>query len=396
MRLQLLIGSSLVVAVAWFGAVTAQVEFACQTVAPPQKNLTNVRTSLVSVPADPFGVVYALHEDVAFVTLDDNLGVLDTTAFIPSLLHLILLPVKEFGSGAAGIALTHDGGHILVTLNTAAVIVDAAKAAAGSSDAVVGALNGTAGNSAIEITITQDNEYAFVSQEYGNNQTGYRGDIEVFQLHKPTANGSVAGIYIGELTLGVAVVGTALSPDGCYLYATSEVAAIINGTQQGALTVIDVETLKTNPNSSQAILSSAVAGCAPVRVIVSSDGKVVWVTARQSNKLLAFNASKLLSDPNDALLAAVEVGTWPVGLTFAKQESRILTADSNRQNYTNATAGLSVVDVEAALRGEQAVLGSIPTGLFPREFAISPNGSTILVTDYYSQQVQAADVATIP
>lgn len=394
MSLRLPIASWLAVAVAWFGAVTAQVVFACQTAPPPQKNLTDVRTSLVSVPADPFGVVYALHEDVAFVALDDNLGVLDTTAFTPSLLHQIPLPVKEFGSGAAGIALTNDGRHVLVTLNTAAAIVDAAKAAAGSVDVVVGALNGTAGNSAIEITITQDNEYAFVSQEYGTNRTGYRGDIEVFQLHKPTANGSVAGTYIGELTLGDAVVGTALSPNGRYLYATSEVAVIINGTQQGALTVIDVETLKTNP--SQAILSNAIAGCAPVRVIVSSDGKVLWVTARQSNKLLAFNASKLLSDPNDALLAAVEVGTWPVGLIFAKHESRILTADSNRQNYTNATAGLSVVDVQAALRGENAVLGSIPTGFFPREFAVSPNGSTILVTDYYSQQVQAVDVATIP
>ena len=79
----------------------------------------------------------------------------------------------------------------------------------------------------------------------------------------------------------------------------------------------------------------------------------------------------------------------------AKHGSRILTADSNRFNYTNATTGLSVVDVHAALRGEQAVVGRIPTGQFPRELAISPNSRTILVSDYGSEEIQALDVTTI-
>lgn len=44
-------------------------------------------------------------------------------------------------------------------------MIDVAKAAAGNPDAVVGALNGTAGISAIEVVVTPDDEYAFVSQE---------------------------------------------------------------------------------------------------------------------------------------------------------------------------------------------------------------------------------------
>lgn len=390
MLLQLPIGSWLTVAAAWFGAVAGQVEIPCQEAAPQQKNLTNVRTALVSVPQNPFGVVYALNQDVAFVALNNTLGVLSTSTFAPSLLRQIPLP----GSGAAGIALTHDGHHVLVSIGTGAAIVDVAKAVAGNSDAVVGILNGTAGNSAIEVTITQDDKYAFVTQEDGTAQTSYRGDIEVFQLHKSTVNSSVSGTYIGELTLGYFVVGSALSPNGSLLYSTSEVGAIVNGTYQGVLSAIDVETLRTNPSS--ALLSNAIAGCSPVRVLVSSDGKVLWVTARESNRLLAYEAAKLISDPNNALLASVQVGTSPVGLIFAKHESRIITADSNRFYYANATAGLSVVDVHAALRGEQAVLGQIPTGFFPRELAISPSGSTILVADYDSEQVQSVDVATIP
>ncbi|MCJ1453212.1 hypothetical protein MMC28_003558 [Mycoblastus sanguinarius] len=391
------VGPLLAGALAWIGAVGAVLVPGCQTVAPPEKNLTSVRTAEITVPAPPFGVVYAQQNDIAFVALNTNLGVLNTSTFTPSLIHEIPLSAPYVGiSGATGIALTHNGRHVLVTASsTALVVVDAAKAATGSPDAVVGVLNGTAaaGDSAIEVTITGDDKYAFVSQEYGSLQTSGRGTIEVFELQRPAANGTVSGTYVGYLILGDAVVGTALSPDGRILYATSETAS--SSTRQGTLNIIDVEKLKTDP--SKALISNVTAGCSPVRVLVSQDNQVVWVTARESNALLAFNASKLLSNQSAALLASVQVGTSPVGLTFAgANESRILTANSNRFAYGNATTGLSVVEVDAAIRGEQATLGQIPTGSFPREFAISPDGKTILVTDYGSSMIQAVDVSTLP
>lgn len=133
-----------------------------------------------------------------------------------------------------------------------------------------------------------------------------------------------------------------------------------------------------------------------MRIAVSSDGTTVWVTARESNHLLAFDAAKLISNPNEAPLASAQVGTSPIGLVFAQNERLILTADSNRFNYTNTTTGLSVVDVGAALNGKEAVLGRIPTGMFPRQFAFSPDNSTILVSDYLSKEIQAVDVSTLP
>lgn len=397
------VGPSLALALICIGAVEAVLVPGCQTVAPLEKNLTSVRTAEISVPAPPFGVVYAQQNDIAFVALTTSLGVLNTSAFIPSLIHKIPLPVSDLNvSAALGIALTHNGRHVLVTTSsTTVLVVDVAKAAAGGPDAVVGVLNGiaAAGHSAIEVTITRDDKYAFVSQEYGSQQTGGRGTIEVFELHKPTVNGTISGTYVGYITLGDAVVGTALSYNGRILYATSETAS--NSTTQGTLSIIDAEKLKTDP--SKALISTVRAGCGPVRVIVSRDDQVVWVTARESNSLLAFNASKLISSPNVALLAAVQVGTSPVGLAFAgANESRIITADSNRfagldpSVFGNATSGLSVVDVDAAIRGGQANLGQIPTGLFPRELAVSPDGKTVLVSLYGSMMVQAVDVSTLP
>ncbi len=397
------VGPLLAHALAWIGAVEAVLVPSCQTIAPPEKNLTTVRTAEISVPAHPFGVVYAQKNDIAFVALNTSLGVLNTSAFIPSLIHEIPLPAPYVSvSGGTGIALTHNGRHVLVTaFSTALIVVDVAKAATGSPDAVVGVLNGiaAAGHSAIEVTITGDDKYAFVSQEDGSRQTGERGTIEVFELQRPAANGTVSGKYVGYLILGDLVVGTALSSDGCILYAASETAS--SNTTQGTLSVIDVAKLKTDP--SKALISKVTAGCGPVRVLVSRDDQVVWVTARESNALLAFNTSKLISDQSAALLASVQVGTSPVGLRFAgANERRILTANSNRfasldpSLYGNATTGLSVVDVDAAIRGEQANLGQIPTGLFPRELAVSPDGKTILVSDYGSMMIQAIDVSTLP
>ena len=398
------VGPLLASALAWIGAVEAVSLPGCQNVAPPEKNLTSVRTAEITVPAHPFGVVYAQQNDLAFVALNTSLGVLNTSAFIPSLTHEIPLPAPYVSiDGALGITLTHDGRHVLVTAFSAAlIVVDVAKAATGSPDAVVGVLNGTAaaGQSAIEVTVTRDDKYAFVSQEDGSLQTGERGTIEVFKLQRPAANGTVSGTYVGYLVLGDLVVGTALSYDGRLLYATSETAS--ENTTTGTLSVIDVAKLKTTP--SEALISQVAGGCGPVRVLVSRDDQVVWVTARESNALLAFDASKLISNQSaTALLASVQVGTSPVGLRFAgANERRILTANSNRfasldpALYGNATTGLSVVDVDAAIRGEQANLGQIPTGLFPRELALSPDGKTILVSDYGSFMIQAIDVSTLP
>jgi DNA-binding beta-propeller fold protein YncE len=85
-----------------------------------------------------------------------------------------------------------------------------------------------------------------------------------------------------------------------------------------------------------------------------------------------------------------------VGVVLVDGGRRILTADSDRFNTSGASSGLTVINTQAALNGSQEGLGSISTGLFPREFAVSPDGSTLLVTDYQSLQLQAIDIRTLP
>ena len=79
--------------------------------------------------------------------------------------------------------------------------------------------------------------------------------------------------------------------------------------------------------------------------------------------VVAFNASKLGTDPSEALLASVTVETATIGLiSTGLGESHILTANSNR---------LAVLDpfdnVGVALSGRDADLGQVSTEFFPRE-----------------------------
>lgn len=294
--------------------------------------------------------------------------------------------------------ISRDKRILYLSSGPGAIVVDVEKAIAGGAGSIVDYLDGTVGNSSIETTLSLHSEYAFVSQEYGSIATGFNGVIEVFRMHH-TRNWSVSNTYVGYIELDLSVVGTALSPDGKRLYATSENVlnsissmGTYNISATETLSVLDVEILKTNP--SEALLATVDAGCGPVRVAVSHDGKLVWVTARESNMLLAFDATKLELNSSDALVASVQVGTSPVGVVLVNGGRHIITADSNRFGYKNTTTGLTVVDVEAALKDEQG-FPRIPTGLFPREFALSPDGKTLLVSDYASNMVQAVNVSQL-
>jgi DNA-binding beta-propeller fold protein YncE len=393
---------------------------ACTTKVAVEPVLNDAREAMTSISGDPFGVAVSRDGGYSFVSgfgpgrasrSGASVAVLSDRRFPPKLVRTVPLGVPA----AAADALTHDGRYLLVATGSGAAVVDVARAESGSAHALLGFLTspGPAGagpprspgrpaapgaailpgalGSAIEVTTSPDDRYAFVSLEY-------QDEIAVFDLHAALASRLRRSGYVGAITLGEAVVGMAVSPDGRRLYATSELAAGArarvgaNGlpSGEGTVSVIDLHKAESTPSAS--VLATAPAGCGTVRVAVSPNGRVVWVTARESDALLAFSAARLVSDPNAALLAQVRVGEAPVGLAVVDHGSRIVVADSNRFNAPGATSGLTVVVAADALAGKPALLGSAPAGLFPRELSLEPNGSTLLVTDFESGQLEALDL----
>ena len=275
-------------------------------------------------------------------------------------------------------------------------MVNVARAEAGAIGAVAGTLETAPsarlgqgfGSGAIEVAGSRDGRFAFVSVEYP-------GWVAVYNLRAALAGRFKRSSYVGALRLGGAVVGLAVSPNGRWLYATSELAAGARSlSRPGTLSVIDIAEAERDP--SRSVVATVEAGCQPVRVVASANGATVWVTARASDDLLAFSASKLTHDPAHALLAAIRVGEAPVGLALVRHDTRVVVADSNRSNAPGGASALTVVDASAALAGRPAVLGAIAAGSFPREMSLAAGGRTLLVGNFASGQLEAIRVSELP
>ena len=268
--------------------------------------------------------------------------------------------------------MTPDGQYLLIAGNPGAYVLSAQRLEQGLPRPVVGVLtvpNAILGGEPIEVITSPNGRYAFVSVEDSD-------EIAVFDLHTAIIHDFDKPDFVGTILLGRAVVGMAVSPNGKWLYATSERAGDGN---QGSLSVINLREAKTRPD--QAIQANVSAGCGPVRVAVlrteapcgSLPGE------RRAARVLA---DALLRHPSRALRADVRVGEAPVGLAVVNQGRQVVVADSDRFNTPDATSALTVVDVAAALGHRTAVVGSLPTGLFPREVSLESDG-TLFACDSY-------------
>ncbi len=176
-----------------------------------------------------------------------------------------------------------------------------------------------------------------------------------------------------------------MTTDGTWLYVVSF---------QGNIDVLSLSKAETDPGHS--IVSSAPAGCQPARAMMSADNQVVWVTARGSDALLGFSAAKLRTDPRHALIAKVLVGEVPLGEALVDHGTRIVIADSNLHNLAGVPSDVAVVSTADALAGKPALLGYVPTGSVPRQFAVIPGGSTVLVTVQGAHQLVAINAGDLP
>ena len=233
------------------------------------------------------------------------------------------------------------------------------------------------------VSVSPDGRFVFIT--FQNH-----GDMAVFDLPEAIAGGFGQSGYQGLVLLGSGSEPQAMapSPDGRWLYVTGE-------SQSGRLYVVDLRKAETDPQ--HAVLSSAAAGCAPARVIVSADGTDIWVSDRDSNALVAFSAAKLLTKPAASLIARVTLGQNPIGLAFVQGGKEIMVADANLHSLAGADS-LALISTQKALQGQDrgALLGYIPACRTPRELAVERGGNTLLSTDNNSGQLQVIEVGSLP
>jgi len=375
---------------------------------PAGCNATNASPSVtIALPTRPFAV--AVSRDGCWVFVS-GLGAAGQKAGIAVLKRaegrIELSRTVPIGSAAAlGMALTHDGRLLVVAASDAVVFLDVARMTSGARNPVLGSFSDGSGAASVYANITADDKLLFVSDEG-------RHSITVIDLERARGSGYKAGAIVGRIPAGNAPIALTFSPDGKWLYTTSEVALpdwnwpkackpegsdpaksrIVN--PQGAVIVVDVARAGTAP--AQAVAARIPAGCSPVRLAISPGGERIYVTARNNDAVLAFDTAKFLSDPGHARVGNVPVGSAPVPVAVIDDGRKVVVGNSNRFAGSTEPQSLTVLDAAKIAQGAAAILGTIPAGAFPREMAVSADGRTLFLTNFGSQSLQVIDVEHLP
>jgi DNA-binding beta-propeller fold protein YncE len=305
-----------------------------------------------------------------------------------------------------GMVMTHDGKLLIVANNDHLVFMDVDRMIAGTGEAILGILKEGDSPGRIYVNVTADDRFLFVSDERART-------ITVINLRRARAEGFKDTAIVGKIPVGVAPIALTFSHDQRLLYTTSQAAPKSFGWpikckpegvdsekttpqhSEGAIIAVDVERATSDPKNS--VVSRVPAGCNPVRLAISPTGDRAFVTARNSNSLMAFDTSKLVTTPARALIGTVPVGKSPVGVIVVNGGKQIIVTNSNRFSSANVERQvLTVIDAARVSAGAPAVIGQIPAGAFPRELSQSPDGHTLFVSNYLSNELEVIDLDRLP
>jgi DNA-binding beta-propeller fold protein YncE len=381
-------GGSRVAASAASAAARQSFRVPCGEAAVAGRSLRLAPLHILKLPGTPDGIATTPDGRTSFVALQSGpprIAVIDNTRFGERLLRTLAVPVY-----ASGLKVTPDGRYVLGAAGRGAVVLDVAAAVSGAGGELLGSLaapasRAGAGPGAAELAVSPDSRYIFLTLEGA-------GMVAVFDLDAAIRSGFASQGFLGAIPVGAGALGIAVSPDGHWLYEVSESAQDRSTRDSGALNVIDVKRAVRDP--ARSVVARAAAACAPVRVAVSADGSVVWVTARDGNALLGFSALALGRNPAHALVSVTRVGEQPLGLAVVDGGRRVLVADSNLSNSGRAGSVVSVVGTAASRK--PTLLGSISAGMLPDAISAPPSGDLALVTSSGSRQLEALALHRLP
>jgi DNA-binding beta-propeller fold protein YncE len=363
----------------------------------------------LDMPGRPFEPVISADGCWIFVTLTQGdrangggVAVVHRTSGSLSVARTISLQGNPTGA-----VLTHDGKLLIVADGGYLAFVDATRLESGDGNPVLGYIGNGSAIGFIYANVTPDDRYLFASAERGEA-------VIVIDLEQARADAFKGRGGVARLDVGNAPISVTLSPDGRFLYTTSEAAlpgwnwprtcrpenpnarANVPNHPQGAIIVFDLANALTDP--SHAAVSRVPAGCNPVRLVLSPSGDVAYVSARDDSALLAFDTQRLVgSDTTHALLGRTEVGIAPVGIAVIDSGERIVVTNSNRfSGSASDHQPLTVVDARRLRAGVPAVIGTIPAGAFPRELRLTADGRTLFATNFASRTLEMIDVAQAP
>jgi DNA-binding beta-propeller fold protein YncE len=364
--------------------------------------------SYVQLPGHPFSTVSSPDGCWLFVSLTSSNPKSSNGVAVLSRGRgqITLKKVFPIEAEPTGMTITHDGKLLVVADGDYVVFMDTAQMIAGRDDPVLGYIKDGNFPGSVYVNTTADDKFLFVSDE--NAET-----ITVVNLQRARAEGFKESAVVGKIPVGLAPIALTFSPDERWLYTTSQIAPESFGWPveckpesadpatakprypQGAIIVVDVAKAETDPAHST--VARVPAGCSPVRLAISPGGERAYVTARNNNALLAFDTAKFQTDAANARVGTVPVGSSPVGVAVVNDGRQVVVTNSNRfARDQTARQTLTVIDAARVGEGQAAIGGSVPAGIFPREFGQSPDRQTLFVANYNSNELEVIDLKRMP
>jgi DNA-binding beta-propeller fold protein YncE len=337
-----------------------------------------VRCTITELPAWPFGVACLPDGAGAVLTLPraGARGLIGLRAGSPWSVARVVWTADAVAP--RGLAIERTGRHAVVANSCGGLLIVACARlfADEDTDPILVSVP-SPGIESMQVVLTPDERHAIVADEAS-------ATLSVFALDGSLSSSDPGAELVGQVRVPAGPVGLACTPDGRDLVVVCQVDG-----RCGRICVLRLEDVVRDPARAEHV--SAAAGASPVRVAVSGDGALAWVTLRGANTLVAFDLAGVRAGARRTVRAAVRVGAAPVGLAVLDGGSLVVVANSNRYGAdAMSPQSLSVVDASAALSGRAPVLGTITAGAFPRELAALPDDRGVLVTNVLSQSLQSA------
>lgn len=343
----------------------------------------------VALPGHPFAVIPSTGRQAGcwlFVSLDNgNIAILRRDHGNVELQHTVKVKGHPLG-----MALTPDGKTLIVASGHSVLFLDVKRLKSGRGDPTIASITDGDNPMSGYLNVTPNGRFLFVSNEAAQT-------ISVVDLEHNRKS-------IGTIPVGIGPIALTFSKDGRYLY-TSSLRALADwnwpkvckpedqdpttaevSKPEGAVVVVDVERAKADPAHS--VVSRVPAGCSPARIVISPSGDRIYVTARGSNAVIAFDTGKLVSDPGSARFAMTNVGVAPVPVAVAAAGKLIIVGNSNRFDADQSKA--QMLDVLSA--DPLKVVSHIQAGAFPREMKLSPDGNTLYITNSSSDSLEIVNL----
>jgi hypothetical protein len=315
------------------------------------------------LPGRPFDVVTDRSGGWAFASLPSTAGRPRLAVLRRAGAHLRLVRTVRLARDLQPFGLHRSGGRLLVAAGAALIALDIADLRRGAG---VPIRRLARGRGLIGVTATRDGRAVFATDES-------RSELVAVRAGRVT-----------RVPLAKAPVGVALSADERHAFVASEFDA--DWRDAGVLSVVHAQRA-LDGDAGDAVVATVPAGCHPVRVLHDAARDLVWVSARESHAVLAYDVA---APSAPRLAAVVRVGRSPVDLALAGRS--LVVANSHR---FGTGGSLSVIDVVAALAGRAGSVTGLDVARFPRALALLPGAARLLVASHGSRSIEMLPIAAL-